>query len=581
MLIIDNPIALFLVVLTVFIGLLILFKKKKVPPVPIQLRKPMPVYQKEKAITVANIEPPAVTLINEEPEGDKIENLEEQYLHCDSNLDLSMYMYPGLDLLEPTESGLNITAEELDLKKHAIIDLLNSFEIEVDKLRVTIGPAFTFYELIPAPGVRISQIKSLEADIALSLGIAGVHVVGHIPGTNAVGIEVPNLRPEIVSMRSVLATERFQASVMDLPVALGKSMTNEVVMLDLATLPHLLIAGTTGQGKSVALNALIISLLYKKHPSQLKFVLIDISRAEFSIYNKIERHFLAKLPNESEAVVTESSKVLKTLDALSAEMDMRYNLLKVGQLRNLKDYNEKFSARMLDQNNGHRYLPFIVVVIDEFADLISGKDKAVELLVARIAQQGRVVGIHLVISTQRPSVNILTGTIKANFTSRIAFKVASISDSKTILENGGAERLNGNGDMLFSNGLEVMRLQGTFVSTAEMARVSEFIGNQRGYPTAMLLPRSVEVDFGCKADFDTGRMDSMFEDAARLIVLHQQGSTSLIQRKLKLGYNRAGKVIDQLEAAGIVGPFEGVKAREVLIKDDYSLEQYLLAIKKR
>jgi S-DNA-T family DNA segregation ATPase FtsK/SpoIIIE len=542
------------------------------------LQPEIPVITIEESISEVKPEPVVEPEVNKE----KTEELTEAFGNYDPTLDLSTYKYPHLDLLERCESNISLTAEELDQKKQRFVSILNAYGIEIEHIRVTVGPTVTLYEIIPPIGVKISKIKGLQSDIALSLGSARTRVIGHMPGTNTVGIQVPNSVPDLVSMRSVLATEKFQMTRMDLPVVLGKTITNEVFIADLAKLPHLLIGGATGQGKSVTLNALLMSLLYKKHPSQLKFVLIDVNKLELSLYNRIERHFLAKLPSSSEAIITNHHQVTKTLTSLCAEMDDRYNLLKDAQVRTINEYNDIFIRRRLNPNNSHRYLPFIVVLIDEFSDLISNNDRTVELLITRIAQLGRAVGIHLVISTQRPTVNIITGTIKANFASRIAFRTASIIDSRTILDVSGAEHLAGQGDMLFSNGTTITNIQGVFVNTDEVNRITEFIGNQRGYPEAyQLLDVYSEEEMNAKMDFDASDRDSMFEDAARLIVMHQQGSPSLIQRKLKLGYNRAGRIIDQLEAAGVVGPFEGSKAREVLIPDEYQLEEFLDRLNER
>ena len=503
----------------------------------------------------------------------------EQFGFYDPKLDLSFYHYPPIELLD-NYAEIHINTEDLEAKKLTIVSIFKSCNIEIDYIKAIVGPTVTLFAIIPYPGVKISRIKSLENDIALSFTLR-TRVTGQIPGTYAVGIEVDNEIHDIVSMRSVLMTENFQKTNMDLPIVLGKSMTNEVFVADLAKMPHLLIAGATGQGKSVALNAMLISLLYKKHPSQLKFVLIDTNQLEFSMYNKISRHFLAQVSGESEAVITKTDKAVNVLNSLCLEMDQRYDLLKDALVRNVNDYNDKFIHRKLNSNHGHRFLPFIVVVIDEFSNLISPKDKIVESLITRIAQLGRAIGIHLIISTQRPTVNIITGIIKANFPSRIAFRVSSATDSRTILDSGDAEYLNGRGDMLFSNGVEKIHLQGAFASTDEVDRISEFIGNQRGYAEAYQLPGYLDQTAqSIKADFDPDDRDSMFEDAARLIVMHQRGSTSLIQRKLKLGYNRSGRIIEQLEAAGVVGPFEGSKAREVLIPDDYALGKFLNGMRK-
>lgn len=519
---------------------------------------------------------PQLTIEKTEEEK-KSDELVEQFGTYDPTLDLSSYVYPHLDLLENYGSNkISVDSEELEANKNKIVETLNHYNIEIDKIKATIGPTVTLYEIIPAPGVRISKIKNLEDDIALSLAALGIRIIAPMPGKGTIGIEVPNMHPEMVSMRSILATEKFQQTTMELPIAMGKTISNEVYIGDLAKMPHLLVAGATGQGKSVGINSILVSLLYKKHPSQLKFVLVDPKKVELTLFNKIERHFLAKLPGEADAIITDTKKVINTLQSLCIEMDQRYDLLKDAQVRNLKEYNEKFIKRKLNPNNSHRFLPYIVLIVDEFADLMMTAGKEVEQPIARLAQLARAVGIHLVLATQRPSVNIITGTIKANFPARLAFRVLSKIDSRTILDSGGADQLIGRGDMLLSTGNDLIRLQCAFVDTPEVDRISEFIGNQRGYPEAYQLPEYIdEAAENAKMDFDASDRDSMFEDAARLIVLHQQGSTSLIQRKLKLGYNRAGRIIDQLEAAGVVGPFEGSKAREVLIPDDYALEQFL------
>ncbi len=524
---------------------------------------------------------PELTIEKSEDEK-KASELVEQFGMYDPTLDLSSYKYPPLDLLENYGSNkISVNTEELEANKNKIVETLNHYNIEIDKIKATIGPTVTLYEIIPAPGVRISKIKNLEDDIALSLAALGIRIIAPMPGKGTIGIEVPNQHPEMVSMRSVLATEKFQNTTMDLPIALGKTISNEVFIADLAKMPHLLVAGATGQGKSVGINAILISLLYKKHPSQLKFVLVDPKKVELTLFRKIERHFLAKLPGEEDAIITDTKKVIATLNSLCIEMDQRYDLLKNGQVRNLKEYNTKFINRKLNPNDGHRFLPFIVLVIDEFADLMMTAGKEVETPIARIAQLARAVGIHLVIATQRPSVNIITGTIKANFPARLAFRVLSKIDSRTILDSGGADQLIGRGDMLLATGSELIRIQCAFVDTPEVERISEFIGAQRGYASAWMLPEYIDENGSSSAkDFDADDRDPLFEEAARLIVMHQQGSTSLIQRKLKLGYNRAGRIIDQLESAGIVGPFEGSKAREVLFPDEYSLEQFLETLSK-
>ncbi len=505
-------------------------------------------------------------------------DLVAEFGEYDPKLDLSGYQYPTLDLLKEYGSGkITINQQELEANKNRIVETLRNYSIEIEHIKATIGPTVTLYEIIPKPGVRISKIKNLEDDIALSLAALGIRIIAPMPGKGTIGIEVPNSSPEMVSMRSVLATEKFQKTDMDLPIALGKTISNEVYIADLAKMPHLLVAGATGQGKSVGINAILTSLLYKKHPAELKFVMVDPKKVELSLFKTIERHFLAKLPNEDEAIITDTKKVINTLNSLCIEMDQRYDLLKNAAVRNLKEYNVKFVNRRLNPEEGHRFLPYIVLVVDEFADLMMTAGKEVETPIARLAQLARAVGIHLVIATQRPSVNIITGTIKANFPARLAFRVLSKVDSRTILDAGGADQLIGRGDMLLATGSDLTRIQCAFVDTPEVEQISEFIGSQRGYPSAFMLPEYVDENGEGSGgmEFDSSDRDQLFEEAARLIVMHQQGSTSLIQRKLKLGYNRAGRIIDQLEAAGIVGPFEGSKAREVLYPDEYSLEQYL------
>jgi DNA segregation ATPase FtsK/SpoIIIE, S-DNA-T family len=495
----------------------------------------------------------------------------------DPTLDLPHYKYPTLDLLNDYASDTVMVAkEELEANKDRIVETLNNYAIRIDKIKATIGPAVTLYEIIPAPGVRISRIKNLEDDIALSLSALGIRIIAPIPGKGTIGIEVPNMKPEIVAIKSLLASDKFRNSPYDLPIALGKTIANESYIADLTKMPHILMAGATGQGKSVGLNAIILSLLYKKHPSQIKFVMVDPKKVELTLFSKIERHFLAKLPDSEEAIVTDTRKVVRTLNSLGVEMDSRYQLLKDAQVRNIKEYNTKFIARRLNPNEGHRFLPYIIMVVDEFADLIMTAGREIETPLTRLAQLARATGIHLIIATQRPSVNIITGTIKANFPARLAYRVISKVDSRTILDGSGADQLVGRGDMLLSTGNDMMRLQCAFVDTPEVERVTEFIGAQRGYPDAFHLPEYYdESDEIEKGDFDPNERDELFEDAARIIVQHQQGSTSLIQRKLKLGYNRAGRIIDQLEAAGIVGPFEGSKAREVLVANEMALEQFL------
>lgn len=511
------------------------------------------------------------------------DDLVAQFGMFDPTLDLSSYKNPTLELLEQYGNAkISVDAAELESNKNKIVETLNNYNIEIDKIKATIGPTVTLYEIIPAPGVRISKIKNLEDDIALSLAALGIRIIAPMPGKGTIGIEVPNQHPEMVAMRSIIATEKFQNTNMDLPIALGKTISNEVFIADLAKMPHLLVAGATGQGKSVGINTILVSLLYKKHPSQLKFVLVDPKKVELTLFKKIERHFLAKLPGDDDAIITDTKKVINTLNSLCIEMDQRYDLLKDAGVRNLKEYNEKFVRRKLNPNNGHKYLPFIVLVIDEFADLMMTAGKEVEIPIARLAQLARAIGIHLILATQRPAVTIITGTIKANFPARLAFRVISKIDSRTILDSGGADQLIGKGDMLLSTGSDLIRLQCAFVDTPEVDRVTEYIGSQRGYASAYMLPEYVgDEGESSSKEFDASSRDALFEDAARLIVLHQQGSTSLIQRKMKLGYNRAGRIMDQLEGAGIVGPFEGSKAREVLISDEYSLEQFLDALNNK
>jgi DNA segregation ATPase FtsK/SpoIIIE, S-DNA-T family len=491
-------------------------------------------------------------------------------------LDLRDYKYPKVDLLE-THGSEKIVQDpaELEANKNQIITTLKNYDITIQKISATVGPTVTLYEIVPAAGVRISRIKNLEDDIALSLAALGIRIIAPIPGKGTIGIEVPNVKKTVVSMKTLLASEKFTHNSFSLPIAVGKKIDNENFIVDLASMPHLLMAGATGQGKSVGLNAILVSLLYKKHPSQLKFVLIDPKKVELSVYRHIEKHFLAKLPGEEDAIITDTKKVIHTLNALCIEMDNRYDLLKEAGARNIKEYNEKFTKRRLNPQKGHQYLPFIVLVVDEFADLIMTAGKEVEMPIARLAQLARAVGIHLIIATQRPSVNIITGTIKANFPARIAFKVSSKIDSRTILDAGGAEQLIGKGDMLISYNGEIVRLQCAFVDTPEVERVVDFISDQRGYPQAFMLPEYVDEKELEGKDFDASDKDPLFEDAAKLIVQNQIGSTSLLQRRMKLGYNRAGRLMDQLEAAGVVGPNQGSKAREVLIKTDAELQEYL------
>ena len=504
----------------------------------------------------------------------------KEFGEYDPKLDLSDYKLPNIDLMEDHGTGnISVDKDELENNKNKIIETLLNYKINISKIKATIGPTVTLYEIIPAPGVRISKIKNLEDDIALSLAALGIRIIAPMPGKGTVGIEVPNSKPEIVAMKSLIASDKFQNSNMELPIALGKTISNESLITDLTKMPHLLMAGATGQGKSVGLNAILVSIIYKKHPSQVKFVLIDPKKVELTIYNKIERHFLAKLPDEEEAIITDTTKVVNTLNSLCVEMEARYELLKVAMVRTIKEYNHKFIQRKLNPEKGHKYMPYIVLVIDEFADLIMTAGKEIETPVARIAQLARAVGIHLIIATQRPSVNVITGTIKANFPARIAFRVTSKIDSRTILDAGGADQLIGRGDMLFSPGNELIRLQCGFVDTPEVDKIADFIGTQRGYPSAFLLPEYVDETNELKEIDDD--LDSLFEDAAEVIVNHQQGSASLLQRKLKLGYNRAGRIVDQLEATGLIGPHRGSKAREVLIPDVLALEQFLNNLREK
>lgn len=517
--------------------------------------------------------------VDPEPEEDTALEVRSDLLatvNYDPTLDLRDYKYPEISLLETHGSEKIIhDPAELEMNKNQIISTLKNYDIAIQRIAATVGPTVTLYEIVPAPGVRISRIKNLEDDIALSLAALGIRIIAPIPGKGTVGIEVPNVRKTVVSMKTLLSSDKFQNNNYSLPIAIGKKIDNENFIVDLAAMPHLLMAGATGQGKSVGLNAVLVSLLYKKHPSQLKFVLVDPKKVELSLYRIIEKHFLAKLPGEEESIITDTKKVVHTLNALCIEMDNRYDLLKEAGCRNIREYNEKFTARKLNPQKGHQYLPFIVLVVDEFADLIMTAGKEVEMPIARLAQLARAIGIHLIIATQRPSVNIITGTIKANFPARIAFKVSSKIDSRTILDTGGAEQLIGKGDMLISYNGEVTRLQCAFVDTPEVEKVAEFIGKQRGYPDAFLLPEYVDEKEMEGKDFDAADRDPLFSDAAKLIVQNQIGSTSLIQRRMKLGYNRAGRLMDQLEASGIVGPNVGSKAREVRFKSELELQEYL------
>jgi S-DNA-T family DNA segregation ATPase FtsK/SpoIIIE len=517
------------------------------------------------------------TEVEEEVEEGELKRKLKEFGEYDPKLDLSNFKLPTIDLLrEYEQTGISVNQQELEENKNRIVDTLNNYNIEISKIKATIGPTVTLYEIVPAAGVRISKIKNLEDDIALSLSALGIRIIAPIPGRGTIGIEVPSTNPQMVPMRNMLKSEKFQKTDMELPVAFGKTISNETLLADLTKMPHLLMAGATGQGKSVGLNVILTSILYKKHPSQVKFILVDPKKVELTLFNKIERHYLAKLPDSEEAIITDTKKVINTLNSLCIEMDDRYDLLKNAMCRNIKEYNHKFVQRRLNPEEGHRFLPYIVLVIDEFADLIMTAGKEVETPIARLAQLARAIGIHLIVATQRPSVNVITGIIKANFPARIAFRVTSKVDSRTILDAGGAEQLIGKGDMLLSLGQDLIRLQCAFVDTPEVEAITDYIGNQRAYPEAYLLPEYKGEEEGGLVDFsDPSERDALFEDAARVIVQTQQGSTSLLQRKLKLGYNRAGRIIDQLEAAGIIGPFEGSKARQVLIPDEMSLEQLL------
>ncbi|MEO7923851.1 MAG: DNA translocase FtsK 4TM domain-containing protein [Chitinophagaceae bacterium] len=550
------------------------YEEKPAPVNPIPEELIIPPKQKTKKEEALELEIKAVDKVAGEET-----LLPENLAPYEPTLDLRDYKYPVLNLLEAHGSEKIIQdANELENNKNQIIATLRNYAIEIQKISATVGPTVTLYEIVPAAGIRISKIKNLEDDIALSLAALGIRIIAPIPGKGTIGIEVPNVKKTVVSMKTLLASEKFQHNTHSLPIAIGKKIDNENFIVDLTSMPHLLMAGATGQGKSVGLNAILVSLLYKKHPSQLKLVLIDPKKVELSVYRHIEKHFLAKLPGEEDAIITDTKKVVHTLNALCIEMDNRYDLLKEAGARNIKEYNEKFVKRKLNPQKGHQYLPFIVLVIDEFADLIMTAGKEIEMPIARLAQLARAVGIHLIIATQRPSVNIITGTIKANFPSRIAFKVSSKIDSRTILDTGGAEQLIGKGDMLISHHGEVTRLQCAFVDTPEVEKIVDFISEQRGYPQAFLLPEYIDEKELEGKDFDLSDRDSLFEDAARLIVQNQIGSTSLLQRRMKLGYNRAGRLMDQLEAAGIVGPNQGSKARDVLIKTEMDLQQHLEAM---
>ncbi len=549
-------------------------------------KKDIPKLEKEEELEMPIVEPVVEENIDMEVEKITIEKEEKDNIadklvddfgEFDPTLELGSYKFPTIELLDQhgVSGGITINQEELEENKTKIVETLRNYKIGIAQIKATIGPTVTLYEIVPEAGVRISKIKNLEDDIALSLAALGIRIIAPIPGKGTIGIEVPNKNATIVSMRSVIASSKFQKAEMQLPIAFGKTISNETFVVDLAKMPHLLMAGATGQGKSVGLNAVLTSLLYKKHPAEVKFILVDPKKVELTLYNKIERHFLAKLPDSEEAIITDNTKVIHTLNSLCIEMDNRYELLKLAMVRNIKEYNTKFKTRKLNPNDGHKFLPYIVLVIDEFADLIMTAGKEVETPIARLAQLARAIGIHLIIATQRPSVNVITGIIKANFPARIAFRVTSKIDSRTILDAQGADQLIGRGDMLFTQGNDVTRLQCAFVDTPEVAKITEYIGSQRAYPNAHELPEYVGEDSGTGIDYDIADRDSMFKDAAVVIVTAQQGSASLIQRKLKLGYNRAGRIIDQLEAAGIVGPFEGSKARQVLVPDLVALDQLL------
>ncbi len=508
-----------------------------------------------------------------------VENLSDKLIKdfgkFDPTLELSNYKFPTLNLLKDYNEIISVNQEELEANKNRIVSTLNNYNIGISRIKATVGPTVTLYEIVPDAGIRISKIKNLEDDIALSLSALGIRIIAPIPGKGTIGIEVPNKKPTMVSMKSVISSLKFQNSEMELPIALGKTISNETFVVDLAKMPHLLMAGATGQGKSVGLNAVLTSLLYKKHPAEVKFILVDPKKVELTLFNKIERHYLAKLPDIEEAIITDTTKVINTLNSLCIEMDARYDLLKVAMVRNIKEYNAKFKARKLNPENGHKFLPYIILVIDEFADLIMTAGKEIETPIARLAQLARAIGIHLIVATQRPSVNVITGIIKANFPSRAAFRVTSKIDSRTILDASGADQLLGRGDMLYSGGNDLIRIQCAFVDTPEIEKITNYIGSQRAGAGAYLLPEYTGEEVGTSLDNNINERDKLFRDAALIVVRAQQGSASLLQRKLKLGYNRAGRLIDQLEAAGIVGPFEGSKARQVLISNEIALNQLL------
>lgn len=543
--------------------------------------KPTPTLSKGEEDIKFNVEvAPVIDVLDESDK--KSQELVEKHGLYDHKLDLANFHMPPVDLLKDYgNEEISINKEELEENKNKIVGLLKNFNVGIAEIKATIGPTVTLYEIVPEAGIRVAAIKKLQDDIALNLSALGIRIIAPMPGKGTIGIEVPRKNPTMVSMRSVIASQKFQNTDMDLPVVFGKTISNEIFMADLAKMPHLLMAGATGQGKSVGINAILTSLLYKKHPSELKFVMVDPKKVELSLYSKIERHYLAKLPDADEAIITDTNKVINTLNSLCIEMDTRYDLLKNAFCKNLKEYNKKFSERKLNPENGHRFLPYIVLVVDEFADLIMTAGKEVELPIARLAQLARAVGIHLIVATQRPSVNVITGMIKANFPARAAFRVISSVDSRTILDSPGADQLIGKGDMLYFNGNEILRLQCAFVDTPEVERLAEFIGEQKGYASAFLLPEyTSEESTSTVGAFDPNEKDALFEEAARIIVSTQQGSTSMLQRQLKLGYNRAGRIMDQLEASGIVGGFNGAKAREVIIGDLHSLEQFLEDLRK-
>ncbi len=558
---------------------------EEIPAVELSLEKVEPVIEKntitETLIVENTKENDAVSIEVEQSveENHVVENLSDKLVkdfgEFDPTLELGNYKFPTLNLLKDYNETISVDQEELEANKNRIVETLNNYKIGIAKIKATVGPTVTLYEIVPDAGIRISKIKNLEDDIALSLSALGIRIIAPIPGKGTIGIEVPNKKPTMVSMKSVISSTKFQNSEMELPIALGKTISNETFVVDLAKMPHLLMAGATGQGKSVGLNAVLTSLLYKKHPAEVKFVLVDPKKVELTLFNHIERHYLAKLPDTEDAIITDTTKVINTLNSMCIEMDARYDLLKIAMVRNIKEYNAKFKARKLNPNDGHKFLPYIVLVIDEFADLIMTAGKEVETPIARLAQLARAIGIHLIVATQRPSVNVITGIIKANFPARAAFRVTSKIDSRTILDSSGADQLIGKGDMLFTNGNDVVRLQCAFVDTPEVEKITDFIGSQRAYPEAHLLPEYSGEEVGTSLDIDISERDVLFRDAALLIVHAQQGSASLLQRKLKLGYNRAGRLIDQLEAAGIVGPFEGSKARQVLVPDELSLNLLL------